>query len=190
MLGTGSSSSALKFELAASNCLPAHCRPNRPLFSRFSGLDPSPSWSARLSSLGLGTLEKCQSPLASRLARREAVIRVVVLSRGVDSAPGGCGGKTKSGEPSVAPVLCNRCALSGSCSGSIVRAAGCSMLTSKVGILLRWKRSMALYSSPDGLISAWDAWLLSSIPRTSRSAVSWGESEEGGLSKLPDLGHG
>ena len=47
---------------------------------------------------------------------------------------------------------------------------------------------MARYNSPEGLISASEAWLLSSIPRTIWSAVSCGESEEGGLSKLPDFG--
>jgi hypothetical protein len=47
---------------------------------------------------------------------------------------------------------------------------------------------MARYSSPEGLISASEARLLSSIPRTIWSAVSCGESEDGGLSKLPDFG--
>jgi hypothetical protein len=53
-------------------------------------------------------------------------------------------------------------------------------------LLARWNRSICLNNSPEGLISASEAWLLSRIPRTMRSAVSWKESEAGRLSKLPD----
>ena len=116
-----------------------------------------------------------------------ALSRGLFTSRG--SEAGGFGGSNVNEGEMSCNSLCSLRLLSGSGSEDmfgnavlIAPVAACAVSL----LLARWNRSICLNNSPDGLISASDAWLLSRIPRTMRSAVSWNESEAGGLSKLPD----
>jgi hypothetical protein len=166
----GSSRRDLRFELAASNCLPACSIP-----------EPSP--------VDCRCRSRCERDLPLRPVIPASL--AAFLSRSEGSWPVGCDGKTNKGmavsDDAISDAsLCSRRRRSASCSDDIGGIGGARVLVSVCVPRWRWNRSIALYNSPDGLISVPDAALLSSISRTNRSAVSWSEWVAGGSSELPD----